>query len=721
MKKKKNDYFNRELSWLAFNQRVLDMAFRDSTPLLERVKFVAISASNLDEFFMVRVGGLKMVEHSGRDSTDHMGWTAEQQLKKIRQRVLKMNASQSDCLQNQLEPELLKHDIERVRPGDLKESQHSHLAQRFINEFESTIAPLAIETAEDFPMLSGARLCMCVRLKNLPNSSLRPVDGAPALTVDEAAEQKADRFVLLPLGRSLSRIVTVPSESGYRYMLLEDVIGMFLPQLFANQEVLEWTTLRITRNGDVELNEDERADLLSGMQEMLEARQTSDCVRLEVSASASETLRSFLLECVGATEDDVYPIDGPIALTDFFEIAMLPGFNNLKDEPWPPQPSPDFSPDEDIFETIAHADRLLYHPYQSYDPVIKFLQAAAADPDVIAIKQTLYRTGSKSEIVGALKTAAENGKHVTAIVELKARFDEARNIYWAQHLERAGVDVIYGVRGLKTHAKLCIVVRREPTGIRRYMHFGTGNYNESTARLYSDVSLFTCDEQIGTDAVHFFNAITGLSVPQTLRKLAAAPINMRETFLDLINFETENAHRKGGGQITAKVNSLVDLELIDALYAASKAGVKIRLNVRGICCLVPGRKDLSENIRVISVVDRFLEHARIFHFQHGRDERLFISSADWMTRNLDRRVELMTPVQDETCRAGLTRILKAYFDDNFSAMELQPDGSYAPVTRRKKKAEFRAQEHLFNEACRIHEAHTNPKTTVFQPHRGDST
>ncbi|MDB4539836.1 polyphosphate kinase 1 [Saprospiraceae bacterium] len=719
MKKQQTQYFNRELSWLAFNQRVLDPAIRDTTPLLERVKFLAITASNLDEFFMVRVGGLKVVDATGTPITDILGWTAEKQLSKIRERVLEMNAAQSNCLLKLLEPALTQQGIVRMTPDSLNESQHEYLLQRFRNETLATIAPLAIEDTSNFPMLSGARLCLCVRLKNNPESFLGPLDGSPPVSVEEAAEQRIDRFVLLPLGRSLSRIWTVPSERGYRYMLLEDIIGMFLPEIFPNQEILEWTSLRITRNGDVEIDEDGRSDLLVGMTEMLEARRTSDCVRLEISASASDEIKSFLQACVGATDAEVYPIEGPLALSDFFKLASIPGFKDLKDEPWPPQPSPDFGPDQNIFETIAAGDRLLYHPYQSYDPVVEFIKTAAEDPSVIAIKQTLYRTSSDSEIAEALKTAAANGKNVTAIVELKARFDEARNIYWARHLEFAGVDVIYGVQGLKTHAKLCIVVRKEPEGIRRYMHFGTGNYNESTARLYSDVSLFTCDEQLGHDAVHFFNAITGLSVPQPFDKLSAAPINLRETLLEMIQIETENASRDIGGQITIKVNSLVDQELIDALYVASQAGVKIKLNIRGICCLVPGKKNLSENIRVISVVDRFLEHARIFHFSHGGDDRVFISSADWMGRNLNRRVELMTPVQDEACKRGLTRILKSYFEDNVSATELQSDGEYVPVVAKKKKGSFRSQEHLYQEACQMYAARTNPKTTVFQPHRAE--
>ncbi len=720
MKTQKSNYFNREISWLGFNQRVLDLAISSETPLLERVKFLAISASNLDEFFMVRVGGLKLVERVGSEQTDIAGLTASEQLEQIRNGVLEMNRSQSDCLLNQLEPAMAEQDIVRVAPHDLTDSQSEYLLTRFRQETLSAIAPLAIEATEEFPMLSGARLCLCVRLRNRLDKKLRPIDQTAFPGIEEAAEIQTDRFILIPLGRSLSRIWTVPSERGYRYMLLEDVIGLLLPELFPNQEILEWTSLRITRNGDVELNEDGRADLLTGMEEMLEARRVSDCVRLEISSTASNVMKTFLQQCVGASDNEVYPIDGPLALTDYFRIAGLNGFKELKDEPWPPQPSPDFGPDRDIFETIAAGDRILYHPYQSYDPVINLLKAAANDPDVIAIKQTLYRTSADSDIVKALEQATENGKHVTVIVELKARFDEARNIYWAQQLEHAGADVIYGVQGLKTHAKVCIVVRREPAGIRRYLHFGTGNYNESTARLYSDVSLFSCDEQLGTDAVHLFNAVTGLSVPQTLSKLAAAPINLRETFLELIQIETENASREGSGQIVAKVNSLVDKEIIDALYAASQAGVKVRLNVRGICCLIPGKKNLSENIRVISVVDRFLEHARIFYFEHGGDDRLFISSADWMGRNLNRRVELLVPILDEACRTRLTRILNSYFDDNVRATELRSDGEYVQVTRKKKKPEFRAQQHLFEEACQLHAAHTDPKTTVFQPHRAEN-
>ena len=493
---------------------------------------------------------------------------------------------------------------------------------------------------------------------------------------------------------------------------------MFLSEMFGGQEILEWAPFRVTRNGDVAIDEDSRSDLMIDMQEMLRARETSQCVRLEISASASESMTNFLCDAVEITQDDVYPVDGPLAMKDLFAICGMKGFNHLKDLPWPPQPVPDMTRPSELFEKIAAEDRLMIHPYQSYDPVVDFVRAAAEDPQVIAIKQTLYRTSENSAIASALEQAALDGKHVTCIVELKARFDEARNIQWAKRLELAGVDVIYGIQGLKTHAKVCIVVRKETTGIRRYVHFGTGNYNESTARLYSDISLFTCDEQLGMDAIHFFNAITGLSVPQSLGKLSAAPVNLRETLLEMITIEIENKQKEGSGLIIAKLNSLVDREVIDALYTASQAGVEIRLNIRGICCLLPGKKGMSENIKVVSIVDRLLEHARVFYFRHGGDDRVFISSADWMGRNLDRRVELLVPVEQDRTKGRLIRMLNAYFDDNTNSSILGDDGTYRAVEdKKKKKNQFRSQEALYKEAHQIYQAHSDPRTTVFEPIR----
>ena len=732
MKKSKTNYINRELSWLEFNQRVLNQALQTRNPLLERLKFLAISASNLDEFVMVRVGGLKLVEHQRTSKLDVAGLSASEQLELIGQRMRKMYQTQIEALK-QLEEELRDNGIIRLRPDDLSETQRDFLSRQFETELSAAAAPLSVENSWGFPMLSGTRLCLCVKLKADENKIIRPAErsGSDKKSAkpkkssgknadEEQGESESDegvRYALVPLGRSLKRIWSVPGSDAFSYMFLEEVFGMFLSNMFGGQEIIEWAPFRVTRNGDVAIDEDGRSDLMIDMQEMLTARETSQCVRLEIHAGASESLKQFLSDAVDIGREDVYSVDGPLALQDLFAIAGMKGFNHLKDEPWPPHPAPEMTSRGTLFEKIAAEDRLLIHPYQSYDPVVEFVRAAAEDPQVIAIKQTLYRTSADSAIASALEKAAEAGKHVTCIVELKARFDEARNIQWAKRLELAGVDVIYGIQGLKTHAKVCIVVRKEASGIQRYVHFGTGNYNESTAKLYSDISLFTCDEQLGIDAIHFFNAITGLSVPQQLGKLSAAPINLRETVLEMIEIEVQNKAKEGEGLIIAKLNSLVDKEIIDALYAASQAGVEIRLNVRGICCLLPGKKGLSENITVTSIVDRLLEHARVFYFHHGGDDRLFISSADWMGRNLDRRVELLVPVENHSAKSRLMRMLDAYFNDNVSASQLDNSGVYHPVEKKKKKDAFRGQEVLYKDAQKLYNAHADPRTTVFEPIR----
>jgi len=687
------------LSWLSFNQRVLNQASDERHPLLERVKFLAITASNLDEFFRVRVGGLKLVAHD-ETQTDLSGLVPREQLREIRLRVRAMISEQSTILAD-LEKKLEPKEIKRVLAADVTDAERELLLKRFKAETVSAVTPTAVENSLNLSFLRVARLTVCVRLKNDPTTTLHPVEdtdaSAPSKSLTELSEEPSDRYVLLPLEQSQSRFWSLPSDRGYRYILLEDVVQMFLAEYFAPDSIIESSTLRITRNGDVKLVEDGRADLLLGMQDMLNARTSSGCVRMELSSATSPQMRAFLESTIAVEPDDVYLVDGPMSLSDYFSLASVQGFSELKDKPWQPQPAPNQNLGERIFESIAEGDQLLY-------------------PQVIAIKQTLYRAAKDSAVAHALRKAAENGKNVTAIVELKARFDEARNMFWARELEAAGVDVIYGIRGLKTHAKMCLVVRKEVNGIRRYVHFGTGNYNEATARIYSDASLFTCDEQLGIDAVHFFNAITGLSVPQTMNKLAAAPINLRQSLLELIRVETETALNGGAGQITAKFNSLTDQQIINALYVASNAGVKVRLNIRGICCLVPGQKGLSENIKVISVVDRVLEHARLFRFKHGGDDLLFMSSADWMSRNLNRRVELMVPVTSPDCKARLNQILDSYFSDNVAAMELQTDGEYVPV-KKKKKTPFRAQDHLQKEAEQIFAAAKNSSGSVFETHR----
>ena len=704
-----HDYINRELSWLEFNQRVLEQARQDSTPLLERVKFLAITASNLDEFFMVRVGGLKSEQELQPNKTDYAEMTASQQLEAIRTRVQKMNLDQSTCLLSELEPLLASEGIKRVSAEDLSENQQAYVKEYFTNEVQAAIAPIAVSGAEDFPFLRGARLCLCVHLKSDPETLLANDN-----------EESISRFALIPMSNSIPRIITLPAKSGFEYILVEDLVGLFLSEIFVGQEVLEYAPFRVTRSADVSLDEDGDRDFLAEMEDMLENRKKTDCVRLELQTNTCPEIRNFLLDANRAALDELYEIDGPIDLSAFFAIANLPKFQHLKDDPWPAHPSPDFALEEDMFDVISAGDRLLSHPYQLYDPVVRFVQTAADDPDVIAIKQTLYRTARDSQIVNALVDAAENGKHVTAIVELKARFDEARNIHWARQLERAGVDVIYGVHGLKTHAKMCVVVRREAGGVRRYMHFGTGNYNESTASLYSDISFFTCDPQLGVDIIHAFNAVTGLSVPQRLEKLSLSPVNLRERLLELIQFETDNAAKELPAAITLKCNSLVDRQVIQALYKASQAGVKVRLNIRGICCLRPGVEGLSENIEVVSVVDRYLEHARIYHFHQGGDQTIMIASADLMPRNLDRRVELMVPLDDGECKNRLIKILDTYFKDNIVAWELNSDGEFV---RREPGSgtPLRSQEALYLESNEFFTAHTNPRTTVFQAHRGEAS
>ena len=562
--------------------------------------------------------------------------------------------------------------------------------------------------APSFPLLINQSLNLCVRL-------------APAVGTE------ISRFAIVPFGRNRQRFITLPSESGFSFILHEEVVERFLSRLFPGEKIEECVPFRITRNADMELEEDQAFDLLSEMQEIVNARRQSACVRLELAEHGSPAVREFLQTAVDVADEWVFPSAAPLDLSAFFRLTDSQGFDSLRYEAWPPTPSPQIDPAESIFVSIAKQDILLNHPYESFDPVIRFIDEAADDPDVLAIKQTLYRTSAKSPIIAALKRAAQKGKYVTAIVELKARFDEQRNIEWALDLERADVQVIYGVKGLKTHAKICLVVRREPQGVQRYVHFGTGNYNEITSRSYGDISLITCNEALGADATAFFNTVTGYSQPQRFRQLEMAPIGLRDRVLEMIEAEADRKRHdaKAGkpsqgrqrAQIQAKFNSLVDEQMIEALYAASQAGVKIELNIRGTCCLRPGVPGLSENITVTSVIDRFLEHSRILYFYHGGDERLFISSADWMPRNLDRRVELLVPVEDPAARAKLIAILKTHFQDNVKARQLRSDGHYEPVKAKSGGALIRSQETLYRRAVRETEEADRARLTMFEPHR----
>ncbi|HAA71980.1 MAG: polyphosphate kinase 1 [Planctomycetaceae bacterium] len=690
-------YLNRELSWLEFNQRVLDEARNPAVPLLQRLKFLAITASNLDEFFMVRVGGLHGLASRGIAQLDPLGLSSSDQLEKISQRARRMLQDQYACWNQELEPELAKCGVQCLRKEQLSDVQVQSVVGRVEEELLPVLTPIAVSDEAEFPLLSNHTLHLCVRC-------------APEAGSDDP------RYAIVPFLGPLRRFLSLPVNTGSAFLLLEEAIAMTLDRFFPGETVNECVAFRIVRNADLSLRDEGAYDLLAGVEEVLDARKQSATVRLEIAESTSDGLLRFLQRRLGTTDRETYRIAGPLDLAALMQLSNLSGFDDLQYPQWSPQPSPHIDPSRSMFEILQASDVLLCHPYESFEPVLRLLDEAADDPDVLAIKQTLYRTSRRSPIVSALKRAAESGKNVTALIEVKARFDEARNIEWAKQLEQARVQVIYGVKGLKTHAKMCLIVRREAQGIRRYLHLGTGNYNESTARLYSDVSYMTCQEGLAADATACFNAISGYSQPQELNSLEMAPIGLREKLLEMIEIETQRKLAGERAHIVAKLNSLVDTQMIDALYAASQAGVTVKLNIRGICCLRPGVSGLSENIEVISIVDRYLEHARIFYFFHGGDERVFISSADWMPRNLDRRIELLIPIEHPGSKRRLIRILDTYFRDNVKARRLLPDGTYEAVREGSQKGSVRSQELLYQEACEL-AATREFRPTVFEPHR----
>jgi polyphosphate kinase len=674
-----NPFINRELSWLAFNRRVLEEALDPGLPILERLKFLAITGSNLDEFFMVRLGGLQQIAAQGGGKPDISGLTPAAQIREIGALTRRMVEDQYGCLAD-IETRLAEVGIRRVKAEELTPEEDAFLERLFANEILPVLTPIAVSPERPLPVLGGLQINLLLRFRAGEGSK------APA------------RSAVVTLPKVLARFMALPVEDGYHFILLEEVVARLAARLFPGEAVLEAVPFRIIRNADMAVREDQAADLLAEMKEVLVERKQSACVRLEVVSKASGAAVELLRDILEGPAERVARVPGPLDLSAYIRLAQMPGFDNLKNESWTPQPVPDFIAGEPVFDVVGRKDVLFFHPYESFEPVQRFVEEAACDPNVLAIKQVLYRTSEASPIVAALIRAAENEKHVTALVELKARFDEARNIEGALELERAGAQVIYGVRGLKTHAKICVVVRREPSGIRRYVHFGTGNYNERTARLYSDLGYMTCREDYAADASAFFNSLTGLSQIQPYRKIEAAPLGLKALLLELIENETERQKQGQKGLIRVKVNSLSDPDIIKSLYKASQAGVEILLNVRGICCLRPGVKGLSENIEVVSIVDRYLEHSRILHFRNGGEDRVFISSADWMPRNLDRRVELLVPVEDEACRKRLMGILDVFFQDNVKAKRLLPDGSYAKVEAPPRKKAIRSQEFFTLEA-----------------------
>ncbi|MCE9519915.1 MAG: polyphosphate kinase 1 [Verrucomicrobia bacterium] len=692
-------FINRELSWLAFNERVLEEAERESLPLLERVKFLAISATNLDEFFMVRVGGLQIMKDRGLRTKDAAGYTPSQQLELIRERSDAFVRRQYALLHEKLLPALEKQNIHRLRVSDVNAAQHAHLEAHFIEQVFPLLSPVAVEegTVHQLPALQIILLC---------------------LVSDTAADNGNSRHVMIALPPSLSRRVPVPPLGGAPagYLNLEDLAQMFLSHYFPNEHVVQTARFRICRNSDIAVDDESALDLATEMEEILEARATSSTIRLEIEEGASKELAKVIQSLAAVTAAQTVFIPGELDLRSYFAIASLPGYDSLQVEPWPITMPAEITPGKSIFDIIREDDLLLNHPYDSFEPVLQLVEEAALDKDVVAIKQILYRTARSSRIIAALIKAAEAGKHVTVLVELKARFDEARNLERAEDLLRAGAQIIYGVRGLKSHAKICLVLRREAGRLSRYIHFGTGNYNESTAKLYTDISYLTCRPDYGADASSFFNTVTGRSRFVHFQKISMAPFGLRERLLDMIQSETERAKQGDAAEMMLKMNALEDPQMIEALYEASRAGVKVLLNIRGICCLRPGLKGVSDKIRVVSIIDRYLEHARIYWFRQGGQPQVFIASADFMTRNLSKRVELLTPVEDPLARQRLEQILRTMFNDNSQARLLNAEGIYVPAKVERGGTPFRSQQFFSKESAKRAKSRT-PSPDVLIPHK----
>lgn len=660
--KDKNNYINRELSFLEFNTRVLEEAYDKENPLFERLKFAAIVTSNLDEFYMIRYGSLSDQIHAGLERRDPSGRTPKEQAHAINSRTRVHLKKLYDCYNQELVPSLQALEIRFLKPDDLSEKQRAHMTDVYNDGILPVLTPMVIDSSRPFPLIM--------------NNSLNI-----ALVLLEKGEGGRTYVGTVQVPSVLDRYYYVPSDkSGVKnYMLLEDIIKMNLQELFNAHEIVTYSSYRITRNADLEYDEDDAEDLLVVIKETLKQRKWGRVIKLEVEDAISGNLLGYLKEEFEVEDDNVFMISGPIDLTFLFQMSKLSGYDNLRYEEVKPLPVPELTFYDDLFQSIEKHDILLHHPYDSFDSITRLVKKAAADPNVLAIKQTLYRVSGRSPIVEALVEAAENGKQVTVLVELKARFDEQNNIVWARRLEKAGCHVIYGMVGLKTHCKALLIVRRENNAIRRYVHVGTGNYNDVTARLYSDVGLFSAREDLAKDISDLFNMLSGQYQSHQMQVATLAPDHMRGKLIEHIEIERRNARQGKKGQIIAKMNSLVDREIIENLYLASQDGVEIQLIIRGICCLRPGVKGVSENIRVISIVGRFLEHSRIFYFFNNGEEDILISSADWMERNLNKRIELLIPVTDTNCKDRLKTIIECNLKDNVKARVLMKDGTYKRI------------------------------------------
>lgn len=657
-------FFNRELSWIEFNARVLAEARDKSNPLFERLKFLSITASNFDEFFMIRVASLKDMVNAGYDKKDLSGMKPQKQLDAILSRVHDFVNTQYSTYNRSLLPQLKSNGL-TILGGfeDMTEEQKVFCDRYFTEEVYPVLTPMAVDSSRPFPLIRNKSLNIAALLKKKKG--------------DDELE-----FATVQVPQGLPRFVELPENDGMRcVILLENIIERYVDKLFLNYDIVTYSPYRIMRNADLDIEEDEAADLLKEIERQIKKRQWGEAIRLEIQDKMDKRLLKILKKELKIEDNAIYEINGPLDLTFLMKLYGLEGFDSLKEKPHKPQPVPEIGSGENIFDAIRRGDILMHHPYQSFEPVVDFVRQAANDPKVLAIKQTLYRVSGNSPIIASLARAAENGKQVSVLVELKARFDEENNIIWARKLEQAGCHVIYGLVGLKTHCKITLVVRREEDGIRRYVHLGTGNYNDSTAKLYTDLGMFTCSQPIGEDATAVFNMLSGYSEPLGWNRLSLAPLWLRDRFLYLINREKEHALEGRDAYITAKMNSLCDKKIITALYDASKAGVKIRLIVRGICCLVPGIEGVSENIEVRSIVGTFLEHSRIFCFGNNGQEEIYMGSCDWMPRNLDRRVEILFPVENKALKERVRHILEVQLSDNVKSRFLNKDGGYEKQPR----------------------------------------
>jgi polyphosphate kinase len=660
-------YINRELSWIEFNKRVLHEASNPAHPLLERVKFIAIFSSNLDEFFMIRVSGLEKQVEAGNDTLSFDGLSPMQQLLEIRQRTIEMLSERSRLFYEELIPQLAEAGISFAKYEQLPETYKQALNNFFDEQIFPVLTPLAFDPGHPFPFVSNLSLSLAVQLRGSSDDSLR--------------------FARVKVPDGLSRLIRLDKIKGIKlpkgkiiYVWLEDLIAGNIQKLFPNVPVISVHPFRVTRDADIEIEEDEAGDLLASISQGLRQRRYGNVVKMDVNPGIPDYIKQVLMENLEIEERKVYEIPGILGLSSLMEMMSIDR-PDLKDVPFVPRNPFLAQEDENMFELLKHRDMLLHHPYDSFQPVIDFINCAAQDPDVLAIKQTLYRVGSKSPIVQALIEAAERGKQVAVLVELKARFDEENNIVWARALEKAGAHVVYGLLGLKTHAKMLLVVRREADGLRRYVHLSTGNYNAATAKIYTDYSLFTSNLEIAADISEIFNYLTGYSRQDTYRRIVVAPLNMRKWILEMIEREIACHKKYGNGHIMFKLNALVDPQVISALYRASQAGVWIDLIVRGICSLRPMLKGVSENIRVISIVGRFLEHSRVFYFYNNGEEEIYLGSADMMQRNLDRRVEIIFPVLENSFKKSIKHCLETMLQDNVQSWSLYPDGTYMKTVR----------------------------------------